>query len=272
MIEKSDVSDPVRLPIKVIDDQPTLSGVTGETTVDEDDIAVIGSDRSDNTSIRGDLNVTEGADGIIGYEITNTDSVLDGLSVDGENIEWSTTQTSGTTFIYTAVTQSSNEPVLRIIFDTSNHSYQFDLYKSFDHADGSGENNIQLALKVKALDFDGDKSAEVTLPITIIDDVPLLSERSISRVEGSEFATINMFDSESDKGADDAQITLIEGSTDGNSVIKFGGVNGNYVDSVDIQSGIQTVKVYQEYEATSGITEIRELGEAQSQFKRYYRF
>lgn len=258
---ESDVSDPIRLPIKVIDDQPTLSGVTGETTVDEDDIAVIGSDRSDNTSIRGDLNVTEGADGIIGYEITNTDSVLDGLSVGGENIEWSTTQTSGTTFIYTAVTQSSNEPVLRIIFDTSNHSYQFDLYKSFDHADGSGENNIQLALKVKALDFDGDKSDEVTLPITIIDDVPLLSERSISRVEGSEFATVNMFDSESDKGADDAQITLIEGSTDGNSVIKFGGVNGSYVDSVDIQSGIQTIKVYQEYEATSGITKIRELGE-----------
>ncbi|AIU68525.1 autotransporter adhesin [Vibrio coralliilyticus] len=257
----NDISPAVRLPIEVIDDQPVLTGTTGETSVDEDDLAGIGSDRSEDTTINGNFVIAEGADSVVEYELTNADDTLDGLSADGEALEWAAVQTSGTTFTYTAMTENGHEPVFRIVFDTSDNSYQFELLKPLDHPDGAGENSVQIDFTIKATDFDGDESAEITLPVTVVDDVPLLTDHSISRVEGSGFKRVNMFEASTDKGADDAAITMIEGTTDGTSVIKFGGENGTYVDSVDIQSGNQTIKVYEEYDTGNGTRDIRELGE-----------
>ncbi|WP_143696937.1 retention module-containing protein [Vibrio coralliilyticus] len=257
----NDTSPAVRLPIEVIDDQPVLTGTTGETSVDEDDLAGIGSDRSEDTTINGNFVIAEGADIVVEYELTNADDTLDGLSADGEALEWAAVQTSGTTFTYTAMTENGHEPVFRIVFDTSDNSYQFELLKPLDHPDGAGENSVQIDFTIKATDFDGDESAEITLPVTVVDDVPLLTDHSISRVEGSGFKRVNMFEASTDKGADDAAITMIEGTTDGTSVIKFGGENGTYVDSVDIQSGNQTIKVYEEYDTGNGTRDIRELGE-----------
>ncbi|WP_275666041.1 retention module-containing protein [Vibrio sp. Isolate23] len=257
----NDTSPTVRLPIEVIDDQPVLTGSTGETSVDEDDLAGIGSDRSEDTTINGNFIIAEGADSVVEYELTNAGDTLDGLSADGEVLEWAAVQTSGTTFTYTAMTENGHEPVFRIVLDTSDNSYQFELLKPLDHPEGAGENSVQIDFTIKATDFDGDESAEITLPITVVDDVPLLTDHSISRVEGSGFKRVNMFEASTDKGADDAAITMIEGTTDGTSVIKFGGENGTYVDSVDIQSGNQTIKVYEEYDTGNGTRDIRELGE-----------
>ncbi len=41
-----------------------------------------------------------------------------------------------------------------------------------DHPAGAGENSLTLDIPISVTDFDGDTSASVNLPISIVDDVP----------------------------------------------------------------------------------------------------
>ncbi|MCG9692953.1 retention module-containing protein [Vibrio sp. Isolate22] len=258
-----DDSNQYVLPIEVLDDVPVMSAPTGETVVDEDDLAGIGSDQSEDTIINGLFTVDEGADGVVKFELVDENLVIAGLTSDGESLEWLPVSQSGTTFTYVAQTVTSNQPVFEIIFDTSNNSYQFELFKPLKHPDGANENTIELDFSVVAEDFDQDKSNAIDLTITVTDDVPLVTTQSITRVEGQGYGNskVNMFANATDVGADDAALTRIEGITSNGADIVFRtGNNGPYSSSFDLNSGVQQVRVYEQTDDGSGGIDTRELG------------
>ncbi|MEC7941300.1 MAG: retention module-containing protein [Pseudomonadota bacterium] len=258
-----DDSNQYVLPIEVLDDVPVMSAPTGETVVDEDDLTGIGSDQSEDTIINGLFTVDEGADGVVKYELVDENLVIAGLTSDGESLEWLPVSQSGTTFTYVAQTVTSNQPVFEIIFDTSNNSYQFELFKALKHPDGANENTIELDFSVVAEDFDQDKSNAIDLTITVTDDVPLVTTQSITRVEGQGYGNskVNMFANATDVGADDAALTRIEGIiSNGADIVFRTGNNGPYSSSFDLNSGVQQVRVYEQTDDGSGGIDTRELG------------
>ena len=256
-----DVSEPLRLPIEVLDDKPTLNGFDGQTTVDEDDLPTIGSDRSDATHVSGTFDIDDGADGVVEYELVNADAILSGLQSGGEGLQWAALSVSGSVYTYMAQTLSG-ESVFTMTFDANSDSYRFELLKPLDHVSGNEQNTQLLNFEVVATDFDGDVTTKITLPISVIDDVPKVTEQSITRVEGQGFggSVVNMFESAPDKGADDATLTSIQGSTDSNGAsIVFQGPKGTYLNSVDLNEGRQNVRVYEQ--TTEGdTTDTRLLG------------
>ncbi|MFS1949887.1 retention module-containing protein [Vibrio lentus] len=255
-----DDSNQYVLPIEVLDDVPVMTAPTGETVVDEDDLTVIGSDRSEDTIINGLFTVDEGADGVVKYELVDEDLVLAGLTSDGESLEWQAVSQNGTTFTYTAQTATSNEAVFEIIFDTSDNSYQFELFKPLKHPDGVDENNIELDFSVVAEDFDQDQSNAIDLKITVTDDVPLVTTQSITRLEGQGYnnSKVDMFANATDVGADGAVLSRIEGiSNNGADIVFRTGNNGPYSSGFDLNSGSQQIRVY---EQTNGGADTRELG------------
>ena len=260
-----DDSNQYRLPIEVLDDGPTMTAPTGETVVDEDDLATIGSDTSqtEDTIINGLFTIDEGADGVVLYELVNPDAVLTGLTSEGESLEWLAVVESGTTFTYTAQTDTSNEAVFEIVFDTSDNSYQFELFKPLKHSDADGENSIPLNFSVIAEDFDGDQSNAIALNLSVTDDVPLVTTQSITRLEGQNYggSKVNMFATATDTGADGAVLTQIEGITNNGVDIVFRrGTSGAFSDTYDLNSGRQQVRVYEQVDDGNGGTDERELG------------
>ncbi len=258
-----DDSNQYVLPIEVLDDAPVMSAPTGETVVDEDDLTGIGSDQSEDTIINGLFTVDEGADGVVKYELVDEDLVLTGLTSDGESLEWLAVSQSGTTFTYVAQTATSNEAVFEIIFDTSDNSYQFELFKPLKHPDGANENAIDLNFSVVAEDFDQDQSNAIDLKITVTDDVPLVTTQSITRIEGQGYGNskVDMFANATDVGADGAVLSRIEGITSNGADIVFRtGNSGPYSSSFDLNSGSQQVRVYEQTDDGSGGIDTRELG------------
>ncbi|MCC4815065.1 hypothetical protein BCU85_00770 [Vibrio lentus] len=258
-----DDSNQYVLPIEVLDDVPVMTAPTGETVVDEDDLTGIGSDRSEDTIINGLFTVDEGADGVVKYELVDEDLVLAGLTSDGESLEWLTVSQVGTTFTYVAQTVTSNEAVFKIVFDTSNNSYQFELFKPLKHPDGADENNIELGFSVVAEDFDQDQSNAIDLTITVTDDVPLVTTQSITRLEGQGYnnSKVDMFANATDVGADGAVLSRIEGiSSNGADIVFQRGNNTTFSDGLNVRSGRSTVRVYEQTDDGNGGTEERQLG------------
>ncbi|MEZ8152396.1 retention module-containing protein [Vibrio splendidus] len=258
-----DDSNQYVLPIEVLDDAPVMTAPTGETVVDEDDLTGIGSDQSEDTIINGLFTVDEGADGVVLYELVDEDLVLTGLTSDGESLEWLAVSQNGTTFTYVAQTATSNEAVFEIIFDTSDNSYQFELFKPLKHPDGADENAIDLNFSVVAEDFDQDQSNAIDLKITVTDDVPLVTTQSITRLEGQGYGNskVDMFANATDVGADGAVLSRIEGiSNNGADIVFRTGNNGPYSSGFDLNSGSQQVRVYEQTDDGSGGVDTRELG------------
>ncbi|MEZ8722866.1 retention module-containing protein [Vibrio pomeroyi] len=258
-----DDSNQYVLPIEVLDDVPVMTAPTGETVVDEDDLTGIGSDRSEDTIINGLFTVDEGADGVVKYELVDEDLVLTGLTSDGESLEWLAVSQVGTTFTYVAQTVTSNEAVFEIIFDTSDNSYQFELFKPLKHPDGADENNIELGFSVVAEDFDQDQSNAIDLTITVTDDVPLVTTQSITRLEGQNYngSKVDMFANATDVGADGAVLSRIEGiSNNGADIVFRTGNNGPYSSGFDLNSGSQQIRVYEQTDDGNGGVDTRQLG------------
>ncbi|WP_135443267.1 retention module-containing protein [Vibrio tasmaniensis] len=253
-----DDSNQYQLPIQVIDDVPVMAPPTGETVVDEDDLSGIGSDQSEDTIINGLFTVDEGADGVVKYELVDEDLVLTGLTSDGESLEWLAVSQSGTKFTYVAQTVTSNEAVFEIVFDTSDNSYQFELFKPLKHPDGANENTIDLDFSIVAEDFDQDQSNAIDLKITVTDDIPLVTTQSITRVEGQGYrgSIVDMFADATDVGADGAVLSKIE-AFDGSGIVFRSGNSGSYSSDFDLNSGTQEVRVY---EQINGAVDPRELG------------
>ncbi|MFA0717336.1 retention module-containing protein [Vibrio splendidus] len=258
-----DDSNQYVLPIEVIDDAPVMTAPTGETVVDEDDLTGIGSDQSEDTIINGLFTVDEGADGVVLYELVDEDLVLTGLTSDGESLEWLAVSQNGTTFTYVAQTATSNEAVFEIIFDTSDNSYQFELFKPLKHPDGADENAIDLNFSVVAEDFDQDQSNAIDLKITVTDDVPLVTTQSITRLEGQGYnnSKVDMFANATDVGADGAVLSRIEGiSNNGADIVFQRGNATDYSDALNLQSGSRIIRVYEQTDDGNGGTQERQLG------------
>ncbi|MEZ9569314.1 retention module-containing protein [Vibrio splendidus] len=258
-----DDSNQYVLPIEVLDDAPVMTAPTGETVVDEDDLTGIGSDQSEDTIINGLFTVDEGADGVVLYELVDEDLVLTGLTSDGESLEWLAVSQNGTTFTYVAQTATSNEAVFEIIFDTSDNSYQFELFKPLKHPDGADENAIDLNFSVVAEDFDQDQSNAIDLKITVTDDVPLVTTQSITRLEGQGYnnSKVDMFANATDVGADGAVLSRIEGiSNNGADIVFQRGNATDYSDALNLQSGSRIIRVYEQTDDGNGGTQERQLG------------
>ncbi|WP_075713746.1 retention module-containing protein, partial [Vibrio panuliri] len=96
------------LPIVILDDKPQLNGFTGDTDVDEDDLATAAHQGSDDdkelTYVTGNFDIVEGADGIKSYQIDTTSPDITSLKSGGEALKWSDDSPvqNGTVFTYTA--------------------------------------------------------------------------------------------------------------------------------------------------------------------------
>ncbi|NGZ63460.1 cadherin-like domain-containing protein [Vibrio aestuarianus subsp. cardii] len=244
-------SSSITLPVTINDDQPTIQGIrTGsQQTVDEDDLSGIGSDGSGSTTLSGNFDVVDGADGIVSYQLTDLVTPVAGLQSGGQNLELVEVSNSNGVIVYEARTLSSNEAVFKITFNGSADSYQFELLKPIDHATGAGENDFILNLSVTATDRDGDVSNAITLPITIIDDVPTLHDKTITTVEGDNNRTVNLFSVDNNntpdtQGADNGLITRFSAVDETGRDIQFRLDNSTpLVDSVDLNGSNKTVTV-----------------------------
>ncbi|UPQ90349.1 retention module-containing protein [Vibrio sinaloensis] len=251
----------VNLPIKLVDDTPTLANISQTHVVDEDDLATVGSDQSQRPQVSGTFDVSEGADSVVKYQLADADKILEDLTSGGEALSWRAVTQSGTEFSYTAET-ASGEAVFSIVFDTADNSYRFELVKSLDHLAGGGENSVQLNFTIKATDFDGDESNVITLPIRVVDDIPTLTQQSLTVEEGEHWSnTVQLFAAQTDKGADNAALTSIEGTQDSHGVqIVFREGNGDLASSVDLASGSHDLFVYEQTTGSDGQVTQRHIG------------
>ncbi|MFH4853937.1 retention module-containing protein [Vibrio diabolicus] len=165
------------IPVKIVDDKPTLSGIeaTSVQTVDEDDILTIGSDGAQSNSIEGNFIATDGSDGIVEYGVSDLTTPVQGLTSGGQSLVMVEVSNTGGVSVYEARIDGSTTPVFRVTLDATDDSYKFDLLAPLDHADGDGQNDLVIHLPINATDFDGDVSNNISLPITVIDDVPTIN-------------------------------------------------------------------------------------------------
>ncbi len=246
--------------VNINDDKPTLTGISGDTQVDEDDLPGIGSDGDkEPTTIGGQFTVVEGADTIAEYQITNLDTLLDQLSSDNQGLVWSPVVVSGDTVTYTAVTETDGDTVFTLVLNNATNTYSFSLVQPFDHPPADGENNQPIDFDIKAVDFDGDETGEVTLTIDVVDDIPRINNRTIEVVEGETSSTnVNMFGR---PGADGAEISLVEAVSTADSTIRFQLADGSYVESISPNGAITTVMVVEVRTDASGNTTYEQLGD-----------
>ncbi|MDF4917274.1 VCBS domain-containing protein, partial [Vibrio parahaemolyticus] len=70
------------IPVTIVDDKPVITDVDS-ITVDEDDLASIGSDQSNPISIDGNFTTTQGSDRVVSYQLDDTSTPVDGLTSQG---------------------------------------------------------------------------------------------------------------------------------------------------------------------------------------------
>ncbi|HCE2312185.1 TPA: VCBS domain-containing protein, partial [Vibrio parahaemolyticus] len=155
------------IPVTIVDDQPTINDVQA-ITVDEDDLAQIGSAQDSSVSIDGHFTTNQGSDGVVSYQLDASATPVDGLTSQGVAVTLSETANPDGSFTYTAT--AGTNPVFTLIVNPDG-SYNFTLEGPIDHASNSDE--LTLNFPIIATDFDGDSSVMV-LPVTIQDDVPTI--------------------------------------------------------------------------------------------------
>ncbi|WP_407526035.1 retention module-containing protein [Vibrio parahaemolyticus] len=168
-----DVSNTISLPITVVDDVPSITGVdnSSQLTIDEDDLPA-GSDTSGLRVLDGHFNVVAGADQIVSYHVSDLAGAVAGLQSNGQDVELRLVSEADGVSTYEAVIVGTNTQIFTLTLDAKDNSYQFELVGPVDHPAGAGENSLTLDIPISVTDFDGDTSASVNLPITIVDDVP----------------------------------------------------------------------------------------------------
>ncbi|MGI2920540.1 retention module-containing protein [Vibrio diabolicus] len=181
-----DVSNNITLPIMVVDDVPTIDGLLAgsEQTVDEDDLPA-GTDAAsaEDTVISGTFDITEGADQVASIQLSDLTTPVASLTSDGEAITLVLSSSANGVNVYQGVSGNPAEVVFELTLDATNNSYEFDLQKPLDHPDGNQQNEIIINLPVTVTDNDGDTSPAFTLPITVVDDVPVVTNIESLRVD-----------------------------------------------------------------------------------------
>ncbi len=199
------------IPVKIVDDKPTLGGIeaTSVQTVDEDDIPTIGSDGTQSNSIAGNFIATDGSDGIVEYSVSDLTTPVQGLTSGGQSLVMVEVSNAGGVSVYEARIDGTTTPVFRVTLDASDDSYTFDLLARLDHPNADGQNELIINLPINATDFDGDVSNNITLPITVVDDVPTID----GLLAGSE-QTVDEDDLPAGTDAASAEDTVISGTFD----------------------------------------------------------
>jgi T1SS-143 domain-containing protein len=181
-----DVSNNIILPITVVDDVPTIDGLLAgsEQTVDEDDLPA-GTDAAsaEDTVISGTFDITEGADQVASIQLSDLTTPVASLTSDGDAITLVLSSSANGVNVYQGVSGNPAEVVFELTLDATNNSYEFDLQKPLDHPDGNQQNEIIINLPVTVTDNDGDTSPAFTLPITVVDDVPVVTNIESLRVD-----------------------------------------------------------------------------------------
>ncbi|WP_025544154.1 retention module-containing protein, partial [Vibrio parahaemolyticus] len=197
------------IPVTIVDDRPTLDGIDANSvlTVDEDDLPTVGSDGNEPTSIIGKFVATEGADHIVEYHIVDLNTPVQGLTSGGQSLTLVEVSNSGGVSVYEAIIDGTTTPAFRVTLDASDGSYKFELLEPLDHPTANGQNDIVINLPIAATDFDGDVSNTLTLPITVVDDVPTID----GLAQGSE-QTVD--EDDLPQGTDRTQDTIIGGTFD----------------------------------------------------------
>ncbi|ELB2071583.1 retention module-containing protein [Vibrio parahaemolyticus] len=197
------------IPVTIVDDRPTLDGIDANSvlTVDEDDLPTVGSDGNEPTSIIGKFVATEGADHIVEYHIVDLNTPVQGLTSGGQSLTLVEISNSGGVSVYEAIIDGTTTPAFRVTLDVSDGSYKFELLEPLDHPTANGQNDIVINLPIAATDFDGDVSNTLTLPITVVDDVPIID----GLAQGSEQA---VDEDDLPQGTDRTQDTIIGGTFD----------------------------------------------------------
>ncbi|WP_330942921.1 retention module-containing protein [Vibrio diabolicus] len=199
------------IPVKIVDDKPTLGGIeaTSVQTVDEDDIPTVGSDGTQSNSIAGNFIATDGSDGIVEYGVSDLATSVQGLTSGGQSLVMVEVSNAGGVSVYEARIDGTTTPVFRVTLDASNDRYTFDLLAPLDHPNADGQNELVINLPINATDFDGDESNDITLPITVVDDVPTID----GLLAGSE-QTVDEDDLPAGTDAASAEDTVISGTFD----------------------------------------------------------
>ncbi|MGI2943245.1 retention module-containing protein [Vibrio diabolicus] len=197
--------------VKIVDDKPTLGGIeaTSVQTVDEDDIPTLGSDGTQSNSIAGNFIATDGSDGIVEYGVSDLTTPVQGLTSGGQSLVMVEVSNAGGVSVYEARIDGTTTPVFRVTLDASDDSYTFDLLAPLDHPNADGQNELIINLPINATDFDGDVSNNITLPITVVDDVPTID----GLLAGSE-QTVDEDDLPAGTDAASAEDTVISGTFD----------------------------------------------------------
>ncbi|QXC55518.1 retention module-containing protein [Vibrio mimicus] len=244
------------LPVTVVDDQPSVISAQA-LSVNEDDLAT-GTDQSkESTTANGQFTTTQGADGIAHYQIDTSTSSDTGLTSQGQPVVWGapsiTTTSSGQVYTYQGI---ANGVVIFTLVLRADGSYSFTLNGAVDHP--LNANELTLNIPVLAQDADGDTSP-ITLPVTIVDDVPILHDKNIALQEGASASSVNLFSRDNNlspdtQGADRGVITHFSAVDEAGRDIQFreGSVLSN---DIELNGAAKTVTVV---EMVNGVS--RDLG------------
>ncbi|MCK8045002.1 adhesin [Shewanella sp. 1CM18E] len=151
------------------------------------------------------LSTSSGSDKIT--EITLTDSFSFGsVFSGGEKVILNTTANSNGWYV--ATTETGGDKVFQIRFN-ANGKVEFRQFKALDHANANGENSLDLVFEVNAIDADNDKSAAQTITVTVKDDIPEDTAKTLEFFESNgDVYSVQMF-SVAQQGADGAKVTGI---------------------------------------------------------------
>ncbi|WP_336933306.1 retention module-containing protein [Vibrio cholerae] len=246
----------VTLPVTIYDDKP-VNPVAEALSVHEDDLASGTDQTKESTTANGQFTITQGADGIAHYQIDTSVSSNTGLTSQGQPVVWGapsiTTTSSGQVYTYQGI---ANGVVIFTLVLRADGSYSFTLNGAVDHP--LNANELTLNIPVLAQDADGDTSP-ITLPVTIVDDVPILHDKNIALQEGASASSVNLFSRDNNlssdtQGADRGVITHFSAVDEAGRDIQFreGSVLSN---DIELNGAAKTVTVV---EIVNGVS--RDLG------------
>ncbi|TNY92928.1 T1SS-143 repeat domain-containing protein, partial [Vibrio parahaemolyticus] len=193
----------ITLPVTIVDSLPVVTDFEA-ISVDEDDLAGIGSDQSDPVSIDGQFTTTEGADRVMSYQLDSNATPVDGLTSQGVAVTMTETSNSDGSFTYTAT--AGTNPVFTLTVNPDG-SYNFTLEGAIDHAANS--DSLTLNFPITVTDFDGDTTSAV-IPVTITDDQPTITNVETISVDEDDLANIGS--DQNDSLSIDGQFTTTQGS------------------------------------------------------------
>ena len=212
----ADLMDTLAVNVKVIDSDNTTA--TGQVSIDIYDgkeailpepVALHMTEGNLTTSsvisTSEIMNTLSGGDDIASIELADG-FTLGAYKSAGQDINF-TGSPNGNGW-YTATRDGDGQTVFQIRFGADG-KVEYKQFLSLDHADANGENDLEIIFQVQAIDADGDKSANQTVTVTVTDDVPDATAKTLSFFESAnEVHTVQMF-STSEQGADGASATKV---------------------------------------------------------------